>query len=368
MRCLWVLFLSVLLTGPTSAAPGALSLEQFWREPVTVGASPGHPLTAHSCGNCHAPQYRAWVHSLHARALDAGVRAQLIASQAYPAWVAGCLSCHGPAAQAADRKARRAVDCASCHVRQRRRFGPPLKRYLQAGARVHHGFRAEPWFLGSQYCAVCHQFHRGGTRLQGVLLENTYHEWRASAYARRGVTCQACHMSGGQHHFEGIHDAPMVRRALHWSWTSVRGHRRVRLRLTATNVGAGHDVPTYTTARIDIRISQTCGGAPCPGSRMAWELGRKISLNLQHQYYDTRLAPGHTAVFDYDRPCQAGARSLEMRVRVRPDAAYVRFFREYLTYNVLPAETRRLAARALWRDQHSAYILWSQKLRLRCHH
>lgn len=374
--------LLILVGGPAWAFPTTAFLTRYWHRPLPLGG-PHRPtapfsepaLSARACGQCHIAQYRAWRQSRHAQAMGPGVVAQLAAAGARRwAFVRGCLSCHAPGARqwravrafvAHDAPlglAAQGVTCADCHVRHYRRFGPPLRRYLAAGTLVHRGFVPESAFLRSRFCISCHQFHKTGARLDGVLLENTYNEWRASPYARRGITCQSCHMPDGSHRFKGIHNPRFVRRALtiHFHVGANTAGGPLRARLTVTNTGVGHDFPTYTTPLVILTVRQQCGIRRCPG-RTAYNLiGRRISLDLRHQYFDTRLPPGATHVMTYKQPPAAGVTDLDARIVVEPDAAYVRFFRAYLaTYGAtLKAYERALINRALHRDEHSAYVLW----------
>lgn len=370
------------MIGPAWAFPTTAFLSHYWQRPLLLGG-PQRPtapfsepaLSARACGQCHIAQYDAWRQSRHARAMGPGVVAQLaVAGVRRWAFIRGCLSCHAPGNRqwrlvrafvttgAPLGMAAQGVTCADCHVRHYRRFGPPLKSYQAAGTLIHQGFVPESAFLRSRFCISCHQFHRTGARLNGVLLENTYNEWRASPYARRGITCQVCHMPDGRHSFKGIHNMHFVRRALtiHLQVRSPTPGGPLVARLTVTNTGVGHDFPTYTTPLIILTIGERCDHHWCQGSVTHNLIGRRISLNLRHQYFDTRLPPGATHVMTYRRPKAADATALAARIVVQPDAAYVRFFRAYLTAYRATMDTndRARIRRALDHDEHSAYVLW----------
>ena len=304
-----------------------------------------------------------------------GVIAQLArAGLAHPRFVRNCLSCHAPghrqgsalktylAGGRLTSLTRQGVTCADCHVRHYQRFGPPLLAYLAAGRVVHDGFTPESDFTRSRFCASCHQFHKSGARLDGVLLENTYNEWRASPYAKRHISCQSCHMPKGSHSFYGIHNRRFVRRALTIRMNlsqTLPGHP-LRAKLSVTNSGVGHDFPTYTTPQVVVSVRQMCGPKACPRSTRQVIIGRRISLDLRHQYYDTRLAPGAQRTLRYQVLRAPGATAVLGRIIVYPDAAYVRFFHAYLAAHTLTPKERGLIEQALKRDELSRYVLWSR--------
>lgn len=377
----------VFLASPARAWPTTAFLSRYWHRPLPIGgASPPHwpafelALSPAACGQCHIRQYREWRRSRHALAMGPGVAGQLmVAGLGHWAFVQGCLSCHAPAHRQIQAiraalqgaplaaAARAGVTCADCHVRDYRRFGPPLEPYLAAGRIVHGGFTPRSDFTRSRFCISCHQFHRNGARLHGALLENVYGEWRRSRYAHAGVTCEDCHMPHGRHDFYGIHNPRFVRKALTIRWrTQAQALKRdLVARLSITNSGVGHDFPTYTTPEVVVTIRQDCAGRTCPGTVRRLVIGRRISLDLQRQYFDTRLRPGQTRHLSYDAARAAGATALEARIVVFPDAAYIRFFRAYLArYRLTPRE-RATIRRVLARDASSQYVLWRNKRTLR---
>lgn len=384
----WLLSLTLIfIAGPAWAFPTTAFLARYWHRPLELGGDRKPPwppfetsLSAKACGQCHVAQYRAWRQSRHAAAMGPGVIGQLaVAGPSHWAFVRGCLSCHAPGRRqwAAVRTfiaqgqlkglARQGVTCADCHVRHYQRFGPALLPYLAAGRVVHDGFTPRAAFTRSRFCISCHQFHRDGARLDGVLLENTYYEWRASRFAAMHITCQSCHMPHGRHSFAGIHNPRFVRRALTIHLTLRNPHRQsiVRAALSVTNSGVGHDFPTYTTPEIIIGLTQVCGAGACPDSRRQLIIGRRISLNLRHQYFDTRIKPGATRTLRYVVPKAVGATAFSAQIVVYPDAAYVRFFRAYLAaYTLTPAEHTQIE-QALKRDERSRYVLWHRQIALK---
>ena len=372
-----------LWAAPTWAWPTTAFLSRYWHRPLPVGGRllPHWPaaqvaLSARACGQCHIRQYREWRRSRHALAMGPGVVGQLMAAgRGRWAFIRGCLLCHAPAGRqnrevraalmgaALGPMAHQGVTCADCHVRAYRRFGPPLESYLAAGRIIHGGFTPSNDFTRSRFCISCHQFHGNGARLHGALLENVYGEWRRSRYARAGVTCQTCHMPNGRHDFYGIHNPRFVRKAL-----TIRlrvepreAKRDLVARLSIMNSGVGHDFPTYTTPEVVATIWQDCARHICPGTARRLVIGRRISLDLEHQYFDTRLKPGQARQLSYGVARAAHATALEARIIVSPDAAYVRFFRAYLARYRLTHKERAAIKRALARDENSRYVLWQAK-------
>ena len=108
----------------------------------------------------------------------------------------------------------------------------------------------------SEYCGGCHTY----SNQHGVKIADTFGEWQRSAYAKRGITCQSCHMPGvpGRNSSEGPmrprvanhsfdHDALAAARpnAARLAVTGARnGRDSIRVFATLTNSGWGHSMPT----------------------------------------------------------------------------------------------------------------------------
>ncbi len=322
--------------------------------PATRDLSPGH------CAVCHPRQFREWRDSLHAKAMSPGVLAQLRSLSSTQR--RECLSCHMPRADLQEAweqdglKARgrfQGVDCAACHVREQRRYGPRDVEITSHGPVVGAGFFSQPAF-----CAPCHQFGSKGVRLNGKLLENTVEEWRSSRYAREGRSCQGCHMSGGSHRFAGIHDPETTARAIQAS--AVRTRAGVELRVD--NVGAGHALPTYSVPRIRILFNGP-KGVSVP--RLEHVIQRHLDWDPNRgwrELSDTRLLPGHNVSLSL--PLAAGEPT-EVVFVVEPDADYAE--RVYpaladMLADQATAEERDLLAAASRRAKASPYVL----LRIAC--
>ncbi|TMQ47215.1 MAG: hypothetical protein E6K71_10545 [Candidatus Eisenbacteria bacterium] len=119
-----------------------------------------------------------------------------------------------------------------------------------------HASKYSEHFTKSAFCGSCHQYENQN----GILISDTFGEWKRSKYAKAGVTCQSCHMPGSpgrvsslgparprvaDHSFHG----PDKNRALQGAATLVlklgkRGTENLRVLAVVTNVGAGHAIPT----------------------------------------------------------------------------------------------------------------------------
>jgi hypothetical protein len=237
------------------------------------------------------------------------------------------------------------VDCAACHVRDGRWFGPRA-----VGLTAHGSVEAHTLFRRSEFCATCHQFGQEGLALNGKLLENTVEEWRVSSYAHAGVTCQDCHMPDGEHSFKGIHDADMTRRGLAITVKRARGELIVQ----ATNAGAGHALPTYTTPSIRIELS----GA---GRRLDHDIRRALAWSDTdglRETSDTRLLPGESVTIALPLPARATSRVV---VQVDPEYDYHQRIYPALLASLgpqLPERAREALKSARRQSQRLGYELY----------
>ncbi len=249
--------------------------------------------------------------------MSKGLAGQLMSTS--PQTRASCLACHVPRSeqwQVFQREGPQGyvmldgIDCASCHVRGHIRFGP------RDVANTPHG-TVKGWsmFNNSRFCAKCHQFPADGPRNNGKLIEDTYDQWLASRYSREGKTCQGCHLPDGQHEFKGIHDPAMTRQGLQVLATRKADGVHVR----ASNVGAGHALPTYGTPRIVISMVTSDGGKATSATHV---IGWESTWSPQdgwREIFDTRLFPDESV--DLVLPVAKG-RTARVTVTVKPDADY----------------------------------------------
>ena len=350
----------------SGAGPGSISpaeeqfLERHWRMPIAPqGIAPAsfapleRSLAPRDCGACHAVQYEDWRGSIHARSMGPGIAGQLVEmARRDPAGARACLVCHAPLAEqspltrtAAGLIANPAFDpalqregvvCATCHVRGHQRFGPPPRPDAQ-GRRVpraqlpHNGATYTGAYERAEFCAACHQFGPSGPSLNGKPLENTYEEWRGSPAARRGLTCQSCHMPDRRHRWRGVHDPEMVksgvRVTLGLDRPRYRPGQRLRATVTVASVNVGHYFPTYVTPQVVIRaVLVGTDGQPIPSTVQEGIIGRQVPLDLSREIADTRIPPGGRFVLRYERELDQPGLGLRVTVTVYPDHFYTGFF------------------------------------------
>jgi hypothetical protein len=343
------------------AEPVSEFVRRHWMSPIPAqGPAPAgwsgleSSLAPEACGSCHPVQYDAWRTSLHAASMGPGVAGQLVEMlESDPAAALSCQTCHAPLAEqrpllgvpgtltanpAFDPALRpRGVVCAGCHVRAHRRFGPPRRdgSLASAGGAPHGGVTRTRAFLSSEFCAGCHQFAPDGFRVNGKLLADTFEEWKASSFGRRGVHCQDCHMPDRRHLWRGIHDAGTVRAGVTISVSPATVRSRVgqafTLTLTVRNTGVGHAFPTYVTPRVLLRGELIdAGGDVVPGTRQEIVIAREVALDLSEERFDTRLLPGRAAALTYRGRVERPGLRLRLSVVVEPDAFYTRFFETLL--------------------------------------
>ncbi len=375
-----------------SAASDAMSgfLERHWPDPLPPQGEPPAGFSAleaslgpDACGQCHTMQYADWKASLHSQTMGPGIAWQLHVMSQQGA--NGCMRCHAPLAEQKALSAiehrwknapaapppahvppdlhRQGLVCAACHVRRHVRVGPPRRDAAPPpGTAVPHaGFTADSGFQDSRFCAVCHQFPAGGARLNGKLIENTYEEWKASAAAQSGQTCQSCHMPDRRHQWRGIHDADMVRQGLRVSLDVLPGAAgQFRAQAELANVGAGHHLPTYLIPEIVATLELLSPGGSVVAELGRHVVGRKANLELTEELADTRLASGERVSFSGQIPAPTTSGwTVELRVVVHPGKHYEKLFRGVLgRREPLPDEAARLLRLALARTEGSSYELY----------
>ena len=177
-------------------------------------------LSAETCGACHQAIYREWAVSTHRRAWtgDAQFQAELAKSSAHGAEKDGdvgwlCVNCHTPLTNQLPRLAvglqggaldrpiyvenpsfdaalqDEAITCAACHVRDGVVEGPRG----DSPKAPHPVARAER-LTTPEVCVGCHQAEMVYEGQSLACFFSTGREWVDSPAARRGQTCQGCHM------------------------------------------------------------------------------------------------------------------------------------------------------------------------------
>jgi hypothetical protein len=247
------------------------------------------------CKQCHEQIYRDWSQSMHAHAREAWYFAHKVGSERMGMSCNNeknvpipCQTCHEPAGvyplgaviqgSPPALAAIAGVSCDVCHriteVKGTGDFaiGPKdTKRgpYQDAKSPYHKTSYA-PLIKKSDFCVAC---HGQLSNLNGLAVCNTVTTWRKSRYAAEGKTCQSCHMPSAtgaaaagaavppdtpknrplhRHVFRGPHSDPTIlREAAKLGQTVAKtGDGALEVRVSVTNSGAGHDLPTGLPDRL----------------------------------------------------------------------------------------------------------------------
>ncbi len=199
------------------------------------------------CRFCHPEVYKEWEESWHSKAwTDPEVRklSNDFRNQA-------CLSCHVPRPvleTGLDQRVlprttrlKEGVGCLTCHMDAQGRI---------RGSRDVPTAPCSPVksaALGTNaLCAPCHNQH------------HTHDQWKASPAAKEGKTCNTCHMlpalrrlpdgttmKGWSHVFPGSHHPAFIHGAVSLKVKKEKG----KIRVTVTNLFAGHNYPTDSRHR-----------------------------------------------------------------------------------------------------------------------
>lgn len=234
------------------------------------------------CGKCHTQIYDRWKESMHSRATaDPIFRASYMEAHYKGEGEAEriCLRCHAPTTRFTHEydfdvtPTSEGISCDFCHSMKDVdleneeypfeiefglvKYGPnrkgDVKQHKVAYSKLH---------TEARFCASCHEY-----RPNGVPVMTTYSEWKESVYAEEGKPCQYCHMpevpgeisdkvTGERgpkifsHDLAGGHSITQLKKALALKITGVeRGEDRMTVRVSLTNTGSGHRVPTGIPTR-----------------------------------------------------------------------------------------------------------------------
>ena len=176
--------------------------------------------SAKQCAPCHERQYDEWSRSMHAYAQNSPVfEAFNLTLIERTGGTIGtfCTRCHTPIGTALGENGSRrnihrsrvsleSVTCVVCHRRKdmmyknNGRLTPAPGGLLETcmfgpfddavSAETSHASSGAPYMKSSQFCSECHDV----TAPNGVRLEEAFSEWQNSPAAKKGITCQNCHM------------------------------------------------------------------------------------------------------------------------------------------------------------------------------
>ena len=344
--------------GDPDAAPfgGAIGPQG---EPPEALAPAQASLASRRCGRCHASQERQWRPSIHAAALSVGMQARLAEREND----GSCLRCHAPLHEQQGPGALQdeGITCAACHVRGWTRHGPttiadsllPLPGYPK---------QPLPIYERSDFCLPCHQLPANDkTMAAGRPLLDTYREWLAGPYMRRGVQCQHCHMPNREHTFLGVHDPETFRQGIRVEAIAARGASGVvSVRARVWNDGAGHYLPTTPTPAAWLEVELVdAAGRTIRGASAQKRIGRKLRFakGAWIEEEDTRVPPGAAIELaaGWKNGRVADATHARITVRVHPDDFYEHLYRARLEAK-LPAATLGLYQAALDRALGNRYV------------
>ncbi len=142
----------------------------------------------------------------------------------------------------------------------------------------------------------------------------------------------------------------------------------LRSRLSLTNAGAGHRLPTYNVPHILLIWEQLdITGVALPGTRMEGTIARWVTEEVDKEFFDTRLMPGESFVLPYRHPIHRLAVKVVARVEVWPDEGYRRYFDRMLkTPELNPGlpEGVEKIRKAKEMSFSSRYVLWQKEFPL----
>jgi len=329
-------------------------------------------LMPEDCGTCHEEQYEAWKTARHSKSMGHGVVGQFHKPWMDEYGVLSCQNCHAPLyeqnpyIEAGDELVKnqffqkdlrhQGVACAVCHVRKQVRYGP-IPREMQTPETPHNGFTVIKDFNRAEFCKSCHQFPAGANRINGKLIENTYEEWKASPFAKKGIVCANCHMPDREHSFKGIHSQKMVNDGL----TIKLDKGATRATLLITNSHVGHKFPTYVTPMVKITGRVVLVGGKAVKETLVEDFIQwRATLQLK-EVFDTRLSPGETFKMDFDFPPEYTGNIYEIKITVYPDDFYNRFFKSLLGSTGLGIDKEEIK-KAVEETDNSSFVLYKREI------
>ena len=315
VRWLLVLLLAGALAGFLFYTARLTRLGPPLESPVVPG--PALALTqSGQCKECHSQIYAEWQSDQHATAWSGDdfktftvnyTRDECLACHAPRPMLESGLTSNEPKLRASQRSD--GVDCLACHMKNGKSHGT-------LGSRAVCGGILEPALKTAQACYHCHASH------------NLFKEYLASDYAKRGVTCQDCHMEqvirpvadGGKpratrkHFFHaGGHDAEALKKVLQLD-LDVKAQS---VTVTVTNVGAAHGVPgeiNNRVIRLIVAVLEFKPGDPAAGpGKGTWQevvayraFFQAPPRKLRDKVPSTQILPGEPRVASYELPIPNG--------------------------------------------------------------
>ena len=196
--------------------------------------------SAKECKVCHPRQYEQWSRSMHAYAMHSPImEAFSLTLNERTSGTLGtfCTRCHTPLGVAMgengvrrnvnrSRLSMEGITCVVCHRLARPYYKSNTRRAIVPGKLLEgcmfgpfddavsadllsHASAGSAHLKSSAFCGACHDV----TSPEGVRLEEAYSEWQNSPAAKKGITCQQCHMGPIQGVPIPDHERPLGRAA-----------------------------------------------------------------------------------------------------------------------------------------------------------
>jgi hypothetical protein len=315
------------------------------------------PRSAKVCAACHGAIHKAWQASSKSHSWTNPVFQWGLADARKTrgeAVVARCLACHAPLATGApggeDAVAQEGTTCNFCHNVSAVEASPKpasytldktkpnLMRgpYADADAGSGHESVYHEAFTKGEFCASCHW----GQKDNGLIIEATYPQWKASRAAASGKQCQDCHMPSAPgkasplakkqrpavfaHTFSG----PRTPGGLDSVATLAASVEGGRLRLTVTNARGGHSLPggghSMRSITLDVVFTDAAGKelsraeVASYGTEFADSAGRAPAPKwLAASVARSREIPADSPVVEYAK-VPAGAKKAEAVLTYHP--------------------------------------------------
>ncbi|MCT8335130.1 cytochrome c554 and C-prime [Leptospira sp. 85282-16] len=367
-------------------------LDSHWKYPIEVqGIPPKHftvlekNLEPNACQTCHNKQFQNWKESLHSKSISKGFlwQKEILSSKEYQS----CFQCHSPLPETKSELSTEfetkeilnskhqnfpngisnpSILCASCHIRNQIRFGPPPRTNAKEKSYInnlpHNGYIAKEEFESSAFCKSCHESKPNGKRLNGKKLMEVYTEWENSPFAKQGIQCQNCHMPEREHSWKGIHDKTFVQKSLLPTWKITEKNGTFHIQAELKSIGVGHRFPTYIIPKVYLRFYAILNHKSKPVLLEESVIGRIVNTNLTEEYLDTRIKPqmSHQVSIGYD-PKEKKVLKFLWEIEVDPDEQYVRQFEEQRLENdkKLNPESKKMLQESLLEKKNSRYLLFT---------
>lgn len=204
-------FVLVLVAAALCATAGIALAEGV--EVVKGAATPDQFQPSEQCG-CHAQLIEQWLPTMHAKAMTDPLYLTKVeeADKATDGALGPfCKKCHGPIATMLgevesgqlSKTGAEGVTCSFCHqvVALKDNKTENTSHLVQADGtrraqikdpKAPHPAAYSALHESAEICGGCHNVNHP---INGMHLEATYSEWKASPWAKEGVVCQDCHMS-----------------------------------------------------------------------------------------------------------------------------------------------------------------------------